>query len=418
MHLAKAVQRWVPRAMALALVFVSAARAQTQSSALGVKVGEGRLHPFLDVDSRFDSAAGLFGTLKPELVFTFRGGTKFELSNDSTNIGFTGAAEYLWFSGLLTPESRALSRFQARVGLETAFNRDGVVEVQVGDSFLRSDRTQNPVVSIGVLSLFNEAHLALPIHPGGRALEVTPRIRWAVEFFDPLSGGTGATGNDCGITCDPAALSQMNYSNLNFGLGARYKFLPKTAFILDSTFDYRTYWAAASTNRPANVLRVMAGLNGLISPRIAVTLMAGVAHDFVLANVTAPIGQAELSYIPTDLVTVSVGYLRTVMPTPVFGVFADDRGYVSAKIGMLDGRLRLNGDVSVDAFSFYGTATSGSTVGRNDVLVGGRVGPTFSVTSWFDVGATYGLSFRTSTVSEQTVNFTRHEVMLRLTLHY
>ncbi len=408
----------------MALAFASVASAQAQPNAIGFKIGEGRLHPFLDVEGRYDSAVGFFNRdaagnpiPSPEIVLGFRGGTKFDLSTDSTNVGFTGALEYLYYTGALSPSSRNLSRLQANVGLETAFNKDGAVEVQVGDNFNRSDRTQNPVIGVGVLSLFNEVHIALPIHPGGRALEITPRVGWGIEFFDPLLTGavSGCTAGD--ITCNPATLGQMNYSNLNFALSGKYKFLPKTAFILDSGFDYRTYWVPTATNRPANVLRVQGGLTGLISPRISLTLLAGVAHDFGLSNATAPIGQLQVSYIPTDLTTLSIGYVRNVLPTPVFGVFADDRGYLSARIGLMDGRLNLNGDVSVDYFSFYGTATTG-TGGRNDFVVSGRVGPTFAITRWLDISAAYGLSFRTSSATVSTVNYTRHEAMLRLTLHY
>ncbi len=398
-----------------------------RADAVGFKIGEGRLHPFLDVDSRFDSAVGFFNrdasgnpVPSPELVFTFRGGTRFDLSNDSTNVGLLASLEYLLFSGLLSPSSRSLSRLQANASVETAFNTDGAVEVQIGDGFVRSDRTQNPVLGVGVLSLFNDAHLAVPIHPGGRALEITPRVGWGVEFFDPLLTGnvSGCQAGD--ITCNPTTLGKMNYSNLAFGLAGRYKFLPKTAVVLDSSFDYRFYWDPTSTNPQSKVLHVQAGLNGLISPRISLTLMAGVAHDFGSSNATGPIGQLQFSYIPTDFTTLSIGYVRNVLPTPVFGSFADDRGYLTAKVAFLNGRLSLNGTASVDYFSFYAVpATAGGTgTGRNDLLFALNVGPTFSITSWFDVGAGYGVSYRTSSAAVTTVNFTRHEALLRLTLHY
>ena len=231
-------------AMYASLASAQAASAQAVSevpSSPGVKIGDGRLHPFLDVTGRYDSAVGFFNTdaagkpaSSPEIVLGFRGGTRFELSNDSTNIGFNGAVEYLYYTGALSPVSKNLSRVQANVGIETAFNRDGAVEVQVGDNFVRSDRTQNPVIGVGVLSLFNEAHIAAPIHPGGRALEITPRVGWSVEFFNPLLTGTVAGCAAGDITCDPNSLSQMNYSSLNFGLQGRYKFLPKTAIMPNS----------------------------------------------------------------------------------------------------------------------------------------------------------------------------------------
>jgi len=404
----------------LMLVALSAASAFAQAPApLGFKVGDGRLHLLAEVDSRFDSLVGYFegqGVPSPEIVFTPRVGLSYGLESPSTLVKFSANAEYLIFSGLLSPASRTLSRPQAMVGLETSFNRDGAVSFDLGDTFTRSDRTQNPSAGIGVISLFNALYVAAPIHPGGRALEITPRITWGVEFFEPLL--TGLTTCPAGdITCDPALVSNMNYSNLNFALGGRYKFLPKTAIVLDTNFDLRTYWAPTTANLPAQILRGRAGLAGLLTPRFSVTLLAGAAYDFAATQRAAPIGQAELMYLVGESTSVAVGYVRDMMPVPVFGTFADDRGYLNARLGFMGDRLTLNGTASVDYFTFFGPM--GTVSQRSDLLIAFNAGPSFVVTSWFVVGATYGLGYRTSTLSSQTgINFVRHEANLRLTFRY
>src|SRR3990167_1975237 len=181
--------------MALLGVLVSAPSFAQVAKAPGFKVGEGHLHPFLEIDGRFDSLVGRFtpGLDSAEIVLHFRGGAKFDLDTPSTLVNFNGALEYLWYTGLISPSSTQLSAdgrgFRTNVGLDTKFNRDGVAEVQLGDNLVRSDRTQNPAFAVGVLSLFNNVYLAVPIHPGGRALEVTPKVAWGVEFFEPLLGG-------------------------------------------------------------------------------------------------------------------------------------------------------------------------------------------------------------------------------------
>ncbi|MBM4779899.1 MAG: hypothetical protein GQE15_19510 [Archangiaceae bacterium] len=266
------------------------------------------------------------------------------------------------------------------------------------------------------MSLFNSLYLGVPIRPGGRALEFTPRVTWSVEFFEPLL--TGLTTCPAGdITCDPALVANMNYSNLNFALGSRFRFLPKTAAILDVNFDYRTYFNTASTNQPANILRGRAGLAGLITPRFSLTLLAGAAYDFGATQRAAPIGQAELTYLVGDSTSVAIGYLRDMMPVPAYGTFANDRGYLNARLGFFSDRLTLNGTASVDYFTFF--APMGAVANRNDLLVGLNVGPAFTVTSWFVISATYGLGYRSSTQSTQTgINFVRHEANLRLTFRY
>ncbi len=402
----------------LALCVATSAFAQV-AAPLGFKVGDGRLHLLGEVDSRFDSLVGYFagvGVPSPEIMFVPRLGLSYSLETPSTLVKFGGNAEYLIFSGILSPASRSLSRLQALVGLDTSFNRDGAVSVDIGDSFTRSDRTQNPSAGIGVVSLFNSLYLGVPIRPGGRALEFTPRVTWSVEFFEPLL--TGLTTCPAGdITCDPTLVANMNYSNLNFALGSRFRFLPKTAAILDVNFDYRTYFNTASTNQPANILRGRAGLAGLITPRFSLTLLAGAAYDFGATQRAAPIGQAELTYLVGDSTSVSVGYLRDMMPVPAYGTFSNDRGYLNARLGFFGDRLTLNGTASVDYFTFF--APMGMVANRNDLLVGLNVGPSFTVTSWFVIGASYGLGYRSSTQTTQTgINFVRHEANLRLTFRY
>ncbi|MDP1919631.1 MAG: hypothetical protein Q8L14_25490 [Myxococcales bacterium] len=402
------------------VVALSASSAIAQApSPVGFKVGDGRLHLLAEVDSRFDSLVGYFrqsGVPSPELIFVPRVGATFGLESPSTIVKFNANAEYLIFSGILSPSSTRLSRPQALVGLETSFNRDGAVSFDLGDTFTRSDRTQNPSAGIGVISLFNSLYIAAPIHPGGRALEITPRVTWGVEFFEPLlTGQTTCPAGD--ITCDPTRVSAMNYSNLNFALGARYKFLPKTAIVVDTNFDLRTYWNASTQNLPAQILRGRAGLAGLLTPRFSLTLLAGAAYDFAATQRAAPIGQAELSYLVGESTSVSIGYVRDMLPVPVFGTFADDRGYLNARLGFLGDRLTLNGTASIDYFTFFGPMGTVST--RSDLLIGLNVGPSFVVTSWFVIGATYGLGYRSSTQTTQTgINFVRHEANLRLTFRY
>lgn len=418
--------RWtraVTRAVLCVALLALPAAAQVPT-APGVKIGEGRLHPFLQVDGRFDSLIGFFNVINgvgqpsPEIILHVRPGLRFDLTSDSTMVAFDGAAEYLWYTGALSPSSTQLSRFQANVGLDARFNRDGAAEVQIADRMTRSDRTQNPAAGVGVISLYNNAKLAVPIHPGGRALEVTPSVAFGVEFFDPLLTGTisGCTAGD--PTCDPTAVSQMNYGNLTFGLSGRWKFLPKTAFVLDATFDYRLYFNSATANLPGLVLRVQTGLIGLISPRISVTLLAGYGGNLAYNTTTmssgphSPIGHAELAYLPTENTRVAIGYVRTVQPVSVLGSFIDDRGYLQGRVGLFGGRLTLNADVSADYFWYFQPAA------RNDLILSIGAGPSVIITSWFDVSASYRLGLRTSTTTAQSVNYVRHEAILTLNLHY
>lgn len=409
----------------LGLVLSAQALAQSPKTG-GFSIGEGRLHPFLEIDGRFDSLVGYFtrdgaGNIiaSPELILHARPGLKFELENASTLVAFNGAAEYLWYTGLLSPSSSLLSRFQANVGLDTKFNRDGAAEVQLGDNLVRSDRSQSPTLAVGVNSLFNNAYLAIPIHPGGRALEITPKVAWAVEFFDPLLPGF-LPGCTVGQTvCDPNLVAQANYSNLNFGLNGRWKFLPKTAAVVDVNADLRSYFNGTA-NPPSTIFRAQAGLSGLISSHFGATLLAGYGGELSTGAINTVIGTAEITYNATVQSRVSLGYTRNAAPVPLLGTMVDDRGYARGAIGLLGDRLVFEGQVSADFLTFLGRPTTPGVPNlvRNDFVLNLSAGPTVSVTSWFDVKAAYLLSVRSSSSTLPSLNFPRHEAFLTLSFHY
>lgn len=415
----------VRAALVLGVLVCSLAQAQV-ARAPGFKVGEGRLHPFLEVDGRFDSLVGYFNNNQPspEIILHFRPGLKFDLDTPSTFVAFNGSGEYLWYTGALSPGSKPLSRFQANVGVDAKFNRDGAVEFNVGDNLVRSDRTQNPALGVGAISLYNSVYVSAPIHPGGRALEVTPKVGWGVEFFEPLLTGIlpgCATGN---TQCDPATVSRSNYSNLNFGANARWKFLPKTALMIDVNADWRTYFAGAAVQPDKVIFRAQAGIAGLISPRIAVTLLAGYGGDFTNGSIHTFIANAEFSYTVTEQSRIAVGYMRTVLPVPVLGSMVDDRGYLRGGVGFFGGRLLLNAQVAADYLTFLAQpmAAAPPMNARNDFLLSLSAGPTVIITSWLDVSANYAFTFRTSTSATTSglasLNYPRHEAFLRLTAHY
>ncbi len=415
------MRRLQPAVISAVVALACAAFGQSAPSSTGIHLGEGRLHPFIEVDGRYDSLVGFFdrnaaGQLLPsaDIIIHARPGLKFDLQNPSTYVAFNGSGEYLFYTGLISPGARNLSRFQANVSLDARFNQDGAVEVTLGDTLTRSDRTQNAAVGVGVVSLFNDVRLGVPIHPGGRALEITPHVAWQIELFDPLLSGTvsGCT-TSTDITCNPLLVSKMNYSNVNFGVNARWKFLPKTALMVDVATDVRTYFDPnPALNAPGTLFRAQAGLVGLISPRISVTLLAGYGGDFAGKKLNTVIGNAELGYTPTEMIKLALGYLRTAIPVPAFGALIDDRGYLRGTVGLWAGRLTFTAQVSADYLSYYSTAP------RNDFTLGGNVGVTFAVTSWFDTGLAYNVGFRTSSVTVASVNFVRHEVTLRLGFHY
>lgn len=377
----------------------------------GIKIGDGRLHPFIDLEGRYDSAVVYASNtaLAGDIAFRIRPGLIFELSGTDTSINFSGNGEYVFYPGFFSAVTRQASRFQTDITIDAAFNKSGAVEFQIGDQLTRSDRTTNQAVTSGAVSLYNSAHLAVPIHPGGRALEFTPKVNWAVEFFSPLIPTSGTTATD---------LSSMNYSNLNFGLGARWKFLPKTAVVFEAGFDYRTYFNVPGV--PADVLKLQLGLAGLISSKISLLILAGYGGDLApgkAGRTSTFIAQADVGIILSELIGFNGGYVRTITPVPLYGTYGDDRGYLSAKFRV--SRFSLTGNAAVDYLQFQPIGTAAP---RNDLVFTLGIAPAIQIVSFFSISAGYNLSYRTSNsptvLNTPPVGFVRHEVILNLHFSY
>ncbi len=386
---------------------------------IGIKIGDGRLHPYFDLEGRYDSAVGSFGTSatpQGDIAVRFRPGLRFELLGSDNTVNFNGNAEYVLQTGAFSSGTREASRFQTDVGLDAAFNKTGAIEFQIGDQLVRSDRNNTPLFTIGVLSLYNNLRISVPIHPGGGALEVSPKAAWAVEFFEPMIARSTSTFTGCPLdnpACQPNKVIEANYSNLNLGLGARWRFLPKTAVVFDGGVDYRTYFYPGVSTRTATLMKLQVGLAGLISSKISVLALAGYGHDFISSNKTF-IAQAELGVLLSDATTFKFGYVRTLQPIPVYGIFGDDRGYIDAKTGI--GRFSLTGSAAFDFLTFYGS--SGLAPSRQDMIVTLGVRPSVAIFSWFSISLAYSLSWRDSSSTLPGADFTRHEVILAFSFTY
>ncbi len=382
----------------------------------GIKFGEGRVHPYFDYEMHYDTAAGYFdyggntGVLRPEAISHFRPGLSLDVPMAKSAINLDANVDYLWYSGLITPGSNNASRLQAAADGSASFNQAGAVEFDIGDHFSRSDRTANPGLGVGVISLFNEARLELPLRPGGRALEIIPNAAFAFESFKSISSTAPAGCDPADPNCQPSSIGNLNYQNIQFGLDARWRFLPKTAFTFESRLDTRNY-ANSTVNPSALLARGYVGMAGLISAKVATVLKIGWVQDFQSTGLHTVGGRAEVNYLMSETSSVKVGVLREGLPVPVYGTYLDNRAYLEASF-LLQGRLTLHGYASLDRLSFYSGSNRADTTATIDL------GPEYQLTKWLIGAAGYILGSRSSNFVATSYNFTRHEAYLRATFIY
>lgn len=381
----------------------------------GVLIGEGRLHTFFALESRFDSAAGYFsprtGTgpseLQGELLFSFRPGLRFNLPGELVKFAAGGHLEYVAYSGLVTAGSGAANRLQAGADASLTVNESGAVSVVLSDTFQRDDRTQNLAVGFGVLSLRNVASLQVPIRPGGGALEITPGGTFGIEYLQPLADPAAIT--DCtDPSCDPNQVEQFNSLRFGGSLDARWSFLPRTALVLNSSFQQTEYPSGAT---PATSLGTgTLGIAGQLTQRLAIVANAGWSHNFGVLGGGTVVGMAELRYPPTPNLQLAAGYQRRLQPVALYGTARSDRVYAraNAKAGQ---KLVLGLEGGANWLGFEGGV-------RSDSILSGHATAEYELLAWLLVGGGYRLETRGSTSAVRSLNLTRHEVTATLTARY
>lgn len=383
----------------------------------GFKVGNGRLHPYFDLETRLDSGVGYFGRegqefpggvspdLSGELVMHIRPGIRLDIPSPRLAFNLNANLDYVLFTGLMTKGSNAASHMEGAADLLARINPEAPLSLELSDQFARSDRTRTAAIGAGILSLYNEAKVRAPWRPGGGAVEVTPGVAYAMEFFEPLAASAPA---DCGDSvCDPVGADRFNYGNLHLGVESRWRFLPKTALVLDTGVDVRRYFNDGGPN--ATLLRAMIGVAGLVSPKVAVTAKAGWGQNFGATGGGTVIGQLDGTYLFSPTLTFKGGYLRRLEPVAAYGTFRDDRLSLEAR-ALMGGKLTLHAVGMVDFLSFAGS--------RGDTVVSVDVGPEYQFRPWLTGAAGYMLSNRSSSVDGGGLNYTRHEGYARLSVTY
>jgi hypothetical protein len=389
----------------------------------GIRFGPGRLHPYLDIEMSYDSAAIYEPTqvnnpsspyvLDPEILMHFRPGFRLDVPGNDITFGLNAFYDYVWFTGILTAGSQAASLSEAGADMHAEMNTQGAVEVDVGDTFSRNARPQDIGVGTAVVSLYNQLRLRTPIHPGGRAFEVIPHGWYTTEFFSSYSGLPPGAGPCPPGTCSNTP-SVQDYQDYAGGLDIHWKFLPQTALVFESNYEGRAYFnspTGGGTVLPGSVLQMVAGLQGLVTPKIQTILKAGYAIGFNGAASTF-IGRFEGTWTPTEYGSLTLGVLRDVNNAVGAASATDLRFYLTAKLFLI-GRLQLHGEFAYDLVSF----TQGR--GGEDQLLGFDIGADFAVTKWLVVAGGYAFSKRSSDYVESLpLNYSRNQVYLRVTFTY
>ena len=409
------------RATALVALLLATLPRAARADGQGLAVGEtARLHFQLELEARYDSLAGQGGignvtspVVDPaEIILHAKPGLRLNAPGNRVDFEASAALDWSKYTGWLAPTTD-LSYLGGSAGAALEMGKGGPVGLRVVEAFNRSDHTTNPALGVGAITNANNLAARLGFIPGGGAIEAGVGYAFGLEAYTPYRPNVqGQPPTD--PSSDPTLFGGFGSQTHRFSLDARWRFLPKTAFVLNASWALRFYESSTS-NVASKPLQIEGGLSGLITEKVRVLLRGGWLKTF--ADTTAakgdefsgPIAQVEVGWNPTDVSGIAFGLQRSVEPVSSFAWYDDWRVYANARLA-LGGRLALTGSGKIDRLVFAN---------------GGRVDTQASLDIAADIEAFRILHFvvggvltsRDSTAASFYV-YQRAEAYLRLVLSY
>lgn len=387
-----------------ALAVASTARAQSgygaqsQAESEGFRISDtGRIHLFANLDFRYDSNPALQppGHEVGDLALRLRGGLRLLQPSEKLEIALGGSVDYTQYFGISSSATRGLSALQGIGDLALTVNKGGAVSAYLNDSVVRSETASEISISERLKSWRNSARVGLDIRPGGRALEFGVSYGFDLSWYD---------ANQSSVVNSQALTS---YSHLIHAQGL-WHFFPKTAatleidqqitrYPLESSTSTVTNAAGISTSVPevdTNPFKVRVGVVGLLTEKLTVRLNVGYANTFISgpnagasSNEQTVIGTAQLTFKPSELITVAGGFVRDVSAVTLYGYFDYDRVFLEYQ-HFLFARFILTLRATYE-YETFGKSAIATLDPRHDNVVRGEARLSYQALRWLTTSIYY-----------------------------
>ena len=284
----------------------------------GIRVGgaEGRLHPFVELELRYDSNVATYyqPASRPggDLILHVRPGLPLNVPGDTVAVDLRAVLDWAQYFGIQDSSrietTKDLSNLYANVSLGVGFNRKGQVGFEIDEKFARSNQPTVYSIATGDHLQLQRPHAERAVAPGRRGPDRGPGRRLVHRVLRGLQVGRGLRPLQRQPVLQLALPLRARLQQLGANLGANWKFLPKTAALLDlSWFDRvpnSTLYSIAGTG-----MRAQAGVTGLVTTHLAATVKAGYGTTLSLSLDPAAVPQATVSRFGTWLALVSAEWI-------------------------------------------------------------------------------------------------------------
>lgn len=371
----------------------------------GIRLGgaEGRIHPFLDVESRYDSNVS-YSAADEELadvVLHFRPGIELTVPGDVASVELSGALDWAEYLGIDDPKTKDLSKLYGDAKLAAQFARRSAVSVRIDDDFRRQvSASSATVLGNAVVSNSNVLTMSLPWTPGGGALVLTGSGQWILETFEEYEDLPGAPD-----------VSELGYSQFRGGAEVQWRFLPRTSAVLSGAYFTRVPSASAATDTSG--FDALAGITGLLTARVAATAKVGYASTSTPARDTSTVvANVSLEWLPLESLSLRTGYTRSLGVDPIASVYSADAVNAGFRLRLAE-RFAFRTDARYTRLQFSALPGAETTFLRVDPVIEGAFG------KWLTVGAGYVLNTRTaSSPIANSPDYKKNEAFVRLALTY
>ncbi len=401
----------------------------------GVRTGEFTLYPAFAVMGHYDTnlfngSNGEAGN-QPRGVASMRLMPKLSLINDPTSnvaLNFNGTGDArLFFSG----GNKAIDAQQGvggTVNLEVAAGKRRSFSFTFFDYFNRSLRASSWETTTTFNRVSNDVGGRIEFHPGDiperRPFSLAFAASWGLDLFDEFNQG--------------------NTKTIRTKLSSSWKFLPKTAAVLDASWDFRTYekpdLAASKLSFNSTPFRTKIGLTGAISKRISAQALAGwgmsvheqgSTFNNFLANVGVGVRASESTrlfagydhdFVDSFLSNYADVHRFSVSLRQRFGQIMDVSAAFSTRILTYGDLSGVVGDATLEGLTICGTGKC-----RRDVSLDGNLTASFEVARLIGMNIGYTLrSVRTNFKIKSKITgialdvgeYTAHELFASLILRY
>ncbi len=405
-------------AAAFLVAFLALAAAPASASpGNGIRLGgsEGRLHPYLDLETRWDSNVYYASTtgVVGDLVLHARPGFSLKVPGELVAVDLDANVDWAQYFGLQDSATKDLSQLYAAATLGLTVNRRGTIGLELDDEFRRDPSTSSFVFAGAVISNKNFLSLRLPWRPGGGALVIAPTLDWMLETFEPFTSCDAATQ---GSSCDSTVLGKLGYNDLRGGAEARWKFLPRTSAVFEADYFSRVPNDTTLATDVSGV-EARAGLSGLVTPHLGATVKLGYADT--LGSTPQSFGSVlatiEGEWLASDAARVRLGWDHGfgMEPATVFYLYTSDRIVLGGRYS-LAGRYGARLDASWErrAYAFVEGSNTGTLL---------RIEPALeaALSRWINATLGYAYTSRDSSfTSGPGYNYSKHEAWLRVVFTY